>query len=318
MSLEHLRPIYDNLHEKAAPRVAELVEGTSSINDVEFAQTPWPTKRHPPDGGPLLSNVRPTVHLSITWTAEAKAAVWNDIERIQSQLGAYDTNISVNGDPAPQADPAEGNARITEYRNGGKPDSVEAEATLKVPVFLKSYSKRRDWLHGDKQMQDGPNFRVTDKWNSHGVRVFLVERWVPIPTEWEADPIRYWTGYVYLGPGEEDEWSHYNLPDKIGEPGVSVPRVTYPDHANQHSTAGEPDSGGWIGWDNNLEERDAPEDGPVEADMTEDEARQATEILAKAVREFWDSWGLTPTEVYSKEPAEDTDPEPEQPDFMEA
>lgn len=306
--LEHLRPIYEDLPEAVAGRIATLVEGMSALTDIEWEQTAFETLTNPPSGGATIGNVRPTVHLSLKWEAEAKSAVWNDLESMQKELGAYDANLNINGDPAPQEDPAGGNARLTEYRNGGTPDAMEATATLKVPVFGRSYSRPEDFLHGDLRMDNGPNYGVVDKWNCKGVRCLLVKRWVPIPDEWEAaNPIKYWTGYVYLGgraedaeDGDEAEFLHYNLPERVGDPGAPLPRVTYPDRTNHTNYSGGPDTNGWIGWDNNFDEDHHNEAGPEEPHMSEREAREATDLLAKGVRELWESRGVEPGDVYDR------------------
>lgn len=305
MSLEHLRPIYDDLPESVAGRIATLMEGMSALNDLEWEQTAFETVSNPPSGDAILSNVRPTVHLALQWEAEAKSAVWNDLEAIQSELGAYDANIRINGDPAPKEDPAGGNSRLTEFKRGGTPDAMEAEATLKVPVFTRSYSQREDFLHGDLRMDNGPSYRVVDKWNNRGVRCLLVKRWVPIPDEWEGTPIKYWTGYTYLGGHPEDyetgdhEYSHWDLPETVGDPGAPLPRVTYPDESHGiHATGGSPDGNGWIGWDNNFDGEDAPPEGPEEVHMSEADAKEVTDLLAKGVRLLWESEGVEPEDVY--------------------
>jgi hypothetical protein len=183
---------------------------------------------------------------------------------------------------------------------------MEAEATLKVPIFERSYSHWTDFLHGDKRMDNGPNYGVVAKWNCTGVRCLLVKRWVSLPDEWEAGtPIKYWTGYVYLGGREADaadedecELLHYDLPECVGDPGAPLPRVTYPDHSTLTDYSGGPDPTGWIGWDNNFDEDHVDEAGPEEVHMSEADARQVTDLLAKGVRELWEANGTKPGDVY--------------------
>lgn len=292
------KELYDALPDNFAPRAAQLWEAYGKrIEAYSWRGQPFMER---PVGGPQLHKVCPAIRFTVKWRAKGKGAVWADLERLEEILrGSANADITIDGHPAPTEDPAEGNTRLTEFY-GKRPEEVEAEATLVCPL-----AKRQDWLHTEEMMDYGPQWRLVRRWNWRGVRCMLVNRWVPMPVDWHnEDVIDYWTGYVYFGDPAlyrtepDEEVTAYDLPDKIRDPGTPLPRVTYP----QKHGPPAPDESGWIGWDNNFdEETDVPEDGPEEADMTEEEAVACTEILAKGVKELWQYHNLTPADIYNPE-----------------
>ena len=289
------KELYNELPESFAHRAAQLWEAYGNrIEAYSWSGVPFRTR---PMEGYILRKVLPSVRFTVEWEAKGEGAVWADLEHMEEILGgSRNADVTINGKPAATEDPAGGNTRLTEFY-GSRPERVTARATLVCPLV-----KRQNWLHTEKTMEYGPQWRLARRWNWRGVRCMLVNRWVPIPADWETDAsIDYWTGYVYFGDPEayrtepDEEFTHWALPDKVGEPGAKLPKVTYP------TKGSGPDGGGWIGWDNNFEdEGDVPEDLPEESDMTEAEAVECTEILAKGVKHLWEEHNLTPGELYNR------------------
>lgn len=285
---------FDALPKGARHKVAALWESMGSrIEELEWWRSAWGA--NPPAGGIRASNlneVTPSVVLTIRWHADNKKDAREDLRRIEDRLNSSSfTGFHFDGKEEPlEADHME----LSEFTEGTYDKEGLASATLTVPY--RYYNVTREWWrrgedppmeHAKTMARDGPQFRLVKKWNRQGVRCMLVNRWVPTPAEWEDEGvIDYWTGYVYAG----EEFDVYGLPDKVGSGGVLIPKVTYPE-----DRAEETDPNGWIGWDNNI---DVGRDGPEEPEMTEEEAEEATNLLAKAVHEVWIREDVDPAEVY--------------------
>lgn len=265
------------------------------IVELEWYQTPYPPSAglEPPMGvETLINEVTPSAVLTIRWHADHKKDAREDLDKIESRLNpsAY---VDFRFDGKEEEIEVE-HKELTEFCEEAEIGEPLASVTLTVPY--RYYNPTREWWdkgedppmeHAQNMAQDGPQFRLVSKWNSRGVRCILVNRWVPTSPEWEDEGvIDYWTGYVYAGTG----FDVVAMPEKVGSGGVLVPTITYPEDRPE-----SPDNAGWIGWDNNIEQG---RDGPEEPEMTEEEAVEATKLLAKAVHEVWVREDVDPAEVY--------------------
>lgn len=285
---------FDSLPKGARHKVAALWESMGSrIEDLEWTQAPWPER---PTGGispSALGEVQPSVVLTIRWHADNKKDAHDDLRKIEDRLESTQyRDFRFDGKEEPVD--AE-HIDLADFSDGTFDEEGLASATLVVPYAYYKESSPKWWQRGNQppikhasnMTQDGPQFRLVEKWNRQGVRCMLVNRWVPTPAEWEDEGvIDYWTGYVYVGA----DFDVVAMPNKVGSGGVLIPTVTYPE-----DRAEDPDDAGWIGWDNNIE---TGRDGPEEPEMTKEEAIEATNLLAKAVREVWVKEDVDPAEVY--------------------
>lgn len=285
---------FDALPKGARHKVAALWEGMGSrIEELEWWRSAWGAT--PPPGGIRPSNideVQPSVMLTIRWHADHKKKAREDLDKIEDRLSP--STVSAFRFDGKEEELEAEHMELTEFSEGTH--DVEGLASVTLTVPYRYYSTTKKWWergedppikHARDMARDGPQFRLVEKWNRQGVRCMLVERWVPTPAEWEDEGvIDYWTGYVYAG----EEFDVVAMPEKVGSGGVLVPKVTWPE-----DRAEESGPNGWIGWDNNIE---TGRDGPEEPEMTEEEAVEATNLLAKAVHEVWLRDDVDPAEVY--------------------
>jgi len=290
VSLEHLEEIYAELPESIAGRIGTFAEAyKSTLVDLEWTVKPYgDATSQAPTGGLTLSNLNPCVHLTVTWEAEERALVFDEVAEFEEQLGSINrTSITLNGNPPPEA-ARDNNTTLTEW-GPEDPGAGNARGTLVVPI----YGKEADYRHAGEDMEHATQLSVEDKGNHNGVRYILTRRWVETPEDFDLNSrLEWWSGYVYLGNEDgRDEWSAYNLPSKVGNPGVSVPSLQYPtshyvdhNHGREHG-----DKYNWIGWDS------------VErTGLTREEAESKTHLLCHAVHELWEDLGVEPREIYNQ------------------
>jgi len=289
MSLDHLEEIYEALPESVAGRIGTFAEAyKSTLVDMEWSVKPYgDASSGPPAGGLTLGNLNPCVHLTVTWEAEERALVFDEAGEFEDTLGAINrTSITLNGNPPPEA-ARDNNTTLTEW-GPEDPGAGNARGTFVVPV----YDRDKDFRHAGEQLEHATHHEVTDKGNHKGVRYMLLRRWVPTPEDFDLDTrLEWWSGYVVMGRGDHEEWTAYNLPPTVGNPGVNVPSLAYPnrEHAGDMRTREFGDTHGWIGWDS-----------AKGGDLTHKRALRKTHLLCTAVRELWEDLGVEPSEVYAE------------------
>jgi len=286
--LEHLDEIYAELPERVAGRIGTFAEAYKNVlDDLTWSLKPYgDASSQPPTGGLTLGNLNPCVHLTVTWECEERSLVFEQVEEFESQLGAINrTSITLNGNPPPEA-AREGNTTLTEW-GPNDPGAGKARGTLVVPI----YDRDEDFRHAGEDLPCATHHEVTDKGNHRGVRYMLLHRWVHTPEDYDMDTrLEWWSGYVYLGRDlTRDEWTAYNLPSKVGNPGVRVPSLAYPtiEYTTEGTGREHGDTSGWIGWDS-----------VGAGDVSHERALRKTEILAKAVRLLWEDLKVEPREAY--------------------
>lgn len=288
MTLEHLEEIYEGLPDSVAGRIGTFAEAYKSVlDDLTWEVKPYgDASSTAPAGGLTLGNLNPCVHLTVTWEAEERALVFEEVSEFEDQLGAINrTSITLNGNPPPEAS-RDNNTTLTEW-GPDDPGAGKARGTLVVPV----YGQDKDFRHPGEDLEYATRHEVHRKGNHKGVRYMLLRRWVPTPEDFGLDSrLEWWSGYVYLGMDlTREEWTAHNLPSSVGNPGVPVPSLAYPTLDYVHEGAGRErgDAHGWIGWDS----VNAPP-------MDEERALRKTHLLCHAVHELWEDLGVEPRDAY--------------------